>query len=116
MKRTFYHFFTLARNNRTRNDKKHTQSKQFRGLKEFSDYCFRNVKEIRHYYHNRQVIESDARNSFRSFISAKSDEFWINDEIPRRALVRTGKGRTLDHILTGTRKRFRNGRNLRMMN
>ena len=70
-------FYTITRNNRTRNDKKIvTHSKQFRGLKEFSDYCFRNVKEIRHYYHNRQVIESDARNSFRSFISAKSDEFF----------------------------------------
>jgi len=76
-------FYTITRNNRTRNDKKiFTQSKEFGGLKEFSDFCLSNVKEVRHYYHNRQVIESDARNSFRSFISAKSDEFWINDEIP----------------------------------
>ncbi|MDC0656100.1 GIY-YIG nuclease family protein [Candidatus Poseidoniaceae archaeon] len=76
-------FYTITRTNRKRNDKKIiTGSRKFKGLKDFSDYCFSNVKEVRHYYHNRQVIESDARNSFKSFISAKSDEFWINDQIP----------------------------------
>ena len=77
------YFYTLTRNNRGKSEHSISTARiYFEKLEDFANHCFDNISSIRHYYLGQQKDLDEGRGSFPAFLSAKSDEFWKNEEIP----------------------------------